>query len=409
MSEESTNLTPDEAEITPPPRGPRPRRVLLGALLFAGVGVGLWALSPWILPVYIAEGPLVQQADATSAAVVWFTSRAAQCELRYTLASGEQVAPAESSGRRNIARMKDLPAGVEVTYRITAGDATLVNATLRTNKPPGSAFSFIVFGDSGRGTTEQYRLARDMYAARPDFVLHTGDLVYPGGERYHYNARFFRPYEALLAEVAFWPSLGNHDVGEPSFGAAYLDVFELPRNGPSTQPPEQNYWFDYASARVAVIDSNLAEAELSSQIAPWLQTVMSAPGPSWRFVVFHHPPYTVGSHAPDVEIERAIVPVLEETNVDMVFCGHDHTFQRTLPMRGGQIAEDGHGVVYVVSGAGGAKLYELQPREKWPAYMAAANSRIHSFTHVSINGRTLRLKQIALGGAVIDDWPLERR
>ena len=119
--------------------------------------------------------------------------------------------------------------------------------------------------------------------------LHTGDLVYHRGQRSHYPDRFFAPYRELLAQVNFWPCLGNHDVAKPDLGAPYLDVFELPENGPAGLPAERSYWFDYAAARVAVIDSNVEEAALRDTVAPWLSEVMSPP---WGVFTPHKTPVT---------------------------------------------------------------------------------------------------------------------
>ena len=71
----------------------------------------------------------------------------------------------------------------------------------------------------GAGKTE-------MLAQRADFLLHTGDLIYPNGDAADYQRNFFEPYRKLLHRVVFMPSLGNHDVATKR-GQPYLDVFEL--------------------------------------------------------------------------------------------------------------------------------------------------------------------------------------
>ncbi len=219
----------------------------------------------------------------------------------------------------------------------------------------------------------------------------------------------------MLARIDFWPCLGNHDFGARGDAAAYREVFELPENGPpadSSAPqelaPERNYWFDYASCRIAVIDSNVGEDVLSQHVAPWLRQVMSAPEPRWRFVVCHHPPYTGGKYAPDERLQRTIVPVVDETGVDVVFCGHDHNYQRTQPLKGGQVVAPGQGTVYIVTGAGGAQLYPIKPANQRPAYIVCGEGQRHSFTQVTVNGDELRLDQVALGGTLLDELTLHK-
>ena len=385
-----------------------PLRVLFGAVVFFVVGVLAYVVSPWVLPVRILEGPMLQQVTADAVSVVWYTSRPAECAITLTTDEGEHTTPVANDGRRCRVRLTDLEPGQAYPYRISRGSRRLAEATLHTARQPGYSFSFIVFGDSGTGGRAQYLLADQMVLAVPDFLLHTGDLVYHRGQRSHFNDRFFAPYRELLKQVCFWPCLGNHDIAEPDLGAPYLEVFELPENGPAGSTPERSYWFDYAAARIAVIDSNLDEPQLRDVVAPWLTDVMSEPGPRWKFVSLHHPPYTGGAYQPDQRVQNALVPVFEAVGVDIVFAGHDHMYQRTAPIRAGEVVEEGAGVVYVVSGAGGALIYDALPPDQRPAYVIALNDEVHSFTRVNIDGDTLRLRQIAVDGEVIDDWTLRK-
>jgi hypothetical protein len=397
----------DEARLRA--RRKRARRVLLVVLLIILVGLGLYGIWPWLLPTFIYEGPMVQMAGPHQVTLVWYLSRPDRGELVVRLTNGGQAFPVDRDGRRCRAVLTGLEPGTVYPYAIVLDDYTLGHAELRTNKPAGVPFTFLVLGDSGRGSQAQYRVAAHMAAADPDFLLHTGDVVYGAGERHKYRERFFEPYREILPRVNLWPSLGNHDVYEPALGRPYLEVFELPENGPPGQPAERNYWFDYATARIAVIDSNISEVELHDDVAPWLEDVLTDTDAIWKFVVFHHPPYTGGHYEPDQRIQRTLVSVLESTAVDIVFNGHDHMYQRTHAIRGGEVVADGHGVVYIISGAGGARLYDALPADERPEYVAALNNEVHSFTSVSVSSdQELTLEQIDLNGEVLDHWTLDK-
>ena len=400
----------------------RPRTVLLAAVLLILGSIGMHLVAPWILPVRIIEGPLVQQATEDSAIIIWYTTRPVgegACELVLSDEAGERVFAAEADGARNRVYIADLAPGRAYEYSVRLDGRVLTDVadppTLHTNKPAGEPFSFVVFGDSGRGTIAQYQIGGLMFSAQPDFALHTGDLVYSSGERSKYNDRFFTPYRLLLASVSFWPSLGNHDLRDFSINPSndeqpYLEVFELPENGPAGLPPERNYWFDYAAARVVVIDSNTDdETLLAERVAPWVQEVLADCDAEWKFVCFHHPPYTAGKYKPNVVVQRALVPTFEAVGVDIVFNGHDHMYERTYPLLGGEVAADGEGVVYIVTGAGGARLYDALPADERPGYIAALYNERHSFTHVYINGPDLRLQQIDVEGNLVDEWSMSRR
>jgi 3',5'-cyclic AMP phosphodiesterase CpdA len=355
---------------------------------------------------------MVQAATQGGATLIWYTTQpmdSGACRVSISTHAGERTYAAESVGRRQRVRIDGLAPGQAYPYRIHTSRRTLAEATLRTNKPVDQPFSFLVFGDSGSAARSQYLLAVQMRAPRlqPDFILHVGDLVYSDGTRQRYKDRFFLPYRHLLAEIGFWPTCGNHELVGPDERPPYLDVFELPKNGPPGRPVGREYWFDYGAARFAVVDSNKCsdEATLREQVAPWLRAVLGGSSATWKFVALHHPPYTAGTrHAPDERVQRALVPVFEKLGVDIVFAGHNHLYERILPLRDGQVTTPDEGVVYVVTGAGGARLYELPSAQEYPPYLAAAENRRHSFTHVRIDGRRLRLEQIDIDGAMIDEW-----
>lgn len=398
---------PEPQETFRPPRVSR-LRVLRNCVLFIFVAgaAGHWIWT--LLPGRWSDGPMLQDVSETAASLVWYTSKpVADQRLVIRVGAVERTMPVAHEETRHRVRVSGLQPGTTYAYRILTGERTWMSGEFATNKPRGQAFSFVVFGDSGRATAEQFALAAQMQRLTPDFLLHTGDLVYSAGERADFPERFFQPYRELLARVCFWPSLGNHDVSERTHGGDYLGVFELPENGPAELDVERHYWFDYADARFVIVDSNADASELEQRVAPWLSACFADARDRWRFVVFHHPPYTCGPHGPDERIQRALVPAMEAAGVHMVFSGHDHLYERTAPLRGGQPADDG--VVYIVSGAGGARLYEAAPAAERPSYFLAVNDHVHSFSHVAIEGEALTLRQIDVGGQVIDTWSCRRR
>jgi len=388
-----------------------PRVILLWVILLIVFAALMHAVAPWILPARIIEGPLVQAVGPRSATLVWYLTRPARCDVVVTIDGEGRGYPVHSAGRRCVAHLDGLEPGSVYPYQIRTGQRLLTrDLSLRTGAPAGQRFTFLVFGDSGMGSRAQYLLAREMLASQPppDFILHTGDIVYPAGERTLYEERFFAPYRALLASIPLWPCLGNHDVRSDGAAPAYEEVFVVPDNGPAGLPPKHNYWFNHASCRVAVIDSNADEKTLRAHVAPWILSVMSPRDARWKFVALHHPPYTAGKYPPDATIQDTLVPVFEEAGVDVVFSGHDHNYQRTHPLRAGQVVQPGDGIAYIVTGAGGAKLYDLRPPDQRPSWIAAADDQHHSFTQVTVEDGQLTVRQIARGGSILDEFVLRK-
>jgi hypothetical protein len=136
---------------------------------------------------------------------------------------------------------------------------------------------------------------------------------------------------------------------------------------------------------------------------------------------------------------RLLSPVFEKGNVDIVFSGHVHNYQRSFPMtfapdKNGTLLVGGkdnktirgrvvtgkwtldktfdgkkntkpHGVIYVVTGAGGQELYnpeQTNDPDSWQKFTNKFVSNIHSFTQVDITGKILKLKQIDVKGKEVD-------
>ncbi len=401
-----------------PRRAPRlrpaaapPRVVLLWIIIIIVAATAAYLVAPRVLPARIVEGPLVQMTAADGATLVWYTSRPADCTVHYHSGTTEQKLSAESDGRRQSAHISGLQPATACSYQIFINQKDISDEfTFRTAPPVGAdKCRFIVFGDSGRGTKAQYDIAADMTRTAlgdtpVDFLLHTGDLVYNDGERSKYSDRFFTPYRHMLARMNFWPCAGNHDLGNTKDAAAYREVFDIPNNGPPGLPAGLNYWFDYANCRFVVIDSNVAADIMRDVTAPWLSATLQDCPATWKFVALHHPPYTGGKYAPDLDVQRNLVPVFEQVGVDLVFCGHDHSYQRTSPIRAGQIDEAG--IIYIISAAGGARLY--QPRGKRPDYIAVHDWQHYSFTTVDVTGPKLALRQHAPDAGIIDELTIEK-
>jgi hypothetical protein len=132
---------------------------------------------------------------------------------------------------------------------------------------------------------------------------------------------------------------------------------------------------------------------------------------------------------------RLLSPAFEAGHVDVVFAGHVHNYQRSFPMTftpagrpatpTSQVAgtwkldkkfRDGarakpKGVIYIVSGAGGATLYSPAQQAEpatWQPFTDKFVSKVHSLSLVDIDGKTFRLKQISETGEVVDSFRISK-
>ena len=83
--------------------------------------------------------------------------------------------------------------------------------------------------------------------------------------------------------------------------------------------------------------------------------------------------------------------------VDVVFMGHDHDYERTLPLYADEVVEPGDGTVYITTGGGGADLGSVAPSR----FTAFAEKAFHAM-RVTVNGDTLQADMVRADGVVRD-------
>ena len=163
---------------------------------------------------------------------------------------------------------------------------------------------------------------------------------------------------------------------------------------------QSNYSFDYGNAHFLFLDANphLFNGNLPggnpSNTAPptfvayptalgqWVINDLDSSKQPWKIVVYHQPAFTSGDATLVNNQMRAIAKLLEDHGVNIVFNGHDHNYQRSLPIRATDrtaatptatagspaVYVDQHfdgvhntvpsGVLYLIEGAGGNRDFD---------------------------------------------------
>lgn len=280
-------------------------------------------------------------------------------------------------------------------YRASQDGVPVGTAKFATPGVPN--FEFLAFGDSGTGSPAQQQLAQRMLQQPAAFVLHTGDLVYPAGSFERYESLYFAYYEELMRKAPFFPCPGNHDYYETSC-IPYRALHSLPGESVPAQDQGRYYSFDWGNAHFISLDTNdslLEAVRGTGGMLRWLEADLETSQKFWRIVVLHHSPYAAGQHESEIEgrlIREHITPILKKHAVPLVLNGHEHSYQRSVPVGG---------TTYITTGGGGAPLYPVPPS---PLFEKAA-AEFH-FVSVSITGAKLNLRALRADGSVLDTWDL---
>jgi len=373
--------------------------------------------------------------------------------------------------------VQDLLPGEQIEYEVRKNGVPIFASYTTARKSASQPYRFVAVGDMGEGKPEQMKIAHQISRLLPDFLAMPGDIAYKRGRVSEYLLKYFPFMNAersspnagapLLRSIPSFACMGNHDYGRPDlidvpnlddfpdlFG--YFIFWSQPLNGPDDAltslisqkliggkanqdrflqgalgryPRMASFSYDYGNSHWLILDANSNVDWTNKELQEWVRKDLASTKATWKFVMFHQPPFTShGKHGKEQRM-RLLTSIFEECGVDIVFNGHAHLYERSFPLKfavtpkadGSLIGTDGSvdgvwtldrkfdgatvtkpdGVIYLVTGAGGAKLQEqhLPPAQQgWLESTAKHVAELHSFTVCDVDGSTLTLRQISLEG-----------
>ena len=227
-------------------------------------------------------------------------------------------------------------------------------------------FRFVAYGDTrfhdptdtdAANPAVRVALVKAIADVNPAYVCFTGDIVYNG-----YDVNDWKIWDSETSvwrdkNIPIYPALGNHDLhGDPNIALGnYFQRFPKLKNS-------RYYSVRAANTLTLVLDSSLDES--SGPQGQWLVNKLDTlpSDVDFVFLMFHHPPYTSssddkkygGGHSAR-STEQQLAKMLENRQPHtrarfVVFSGHVHNYER----------HEHGGVLYFVSGGGGAHAYPIE-------------------------------------------------
>ncbi len=311
----------------------------------------------------------------------------------------------------------------EYPYKVSLAGKQIDAGTVRTWPAASDRLVFFVIGDFGNGSHQQYAIADAMWkefqrrSAAHDpvrFVLTLGDDIYgdlktfifgfrhTGDSDSDWATKFFQPYENLLKQIPFYPTLGNHDGNETEHRGdltTYLDNFFFPGDKPAR-------WYEFQYANLAhffALDStrNTESGSPRAAYSPegpqfrWMRQVIPAANTPWKIAYYHHPVFNAGPrHAAAYQDLKHWVDLFAESGMQVVFNGHEHNFQfsKVNPRSGG--------VQFVTSGAGG-ELRKGDVRGSMDKANIEGWAAENNFLVVEIQGKTMHITPVGFEQIVV--------
>ncbi|MFA6296717.1 MAG: metallophosphoesterase [Patescibacteria group bacterium] len=271
-----------------------------------------------------------------------------------------------------------------------------VNAATIQNYLNDWQFDFEAYGDTRTGDTAHQEVVNQMVPLNSDFVLHVGDLVNSASSLPEWQTFFSITANLMNKPIKngltrnFYPAVGNHEVPVADYQAQFNNI-------------PTYYSFDYFGWHFISID-NYEDFATGSTQYNWLVNDLSANQNKEIIVWFHEPAYSSGHHGPNATVHDYLIPLFEQYGVAVVFNGHDHIYERTYPIYQNAVNYN-NGIVYVVTGGGGAPLGNFTTGNWW----TAAGGSEYEFVYLQATSSKLYANVVNNNGTQIDNFTVDLR
>lgn len=247
----------------------------------------------------------------------------------------------------------------------------------------------IAVGDVGTGDPPQYSVAKTIscyYHANPfPFALLLGDNIYKSGEINKIDRTFEVPYKELLKQqVKFYAVIGNHDI------LTNQGIDQI--NYPGFNMQGRYYTFTQKNVQFFALDTN-PEAPWLEQFN-WLESNLSASTKPWKIVFGHHQIYASGKRGINPELIARLTPLFARYGVQLYLNGHEHHYERTIPIKG---------TTYLTCGAGSRR--RSVGKSDWTAYSVSQLS----FAVIEVYSERLEIQGIDTKGNIFDRAAIYQR
>jgi hypothetical protein len=326
------------------------------------------------------KGPYLQNVTKTSITICWQTDGSTTGTVYYGIGNTNLSETDNTVTNFHEVTLNGLTSETEYQYYVTDGEDTSSTNTFSTAVSPGTDFIFVAYGDNqpiNTTTTAHEEVVSKIESLSPMFVVNAGDMWQTN--KSNHVQTFFDVESDLLKNITLFPARGNHEyiklARNPDRFEQYLS---LPANLVADDA-DAYYSFDYGNSHFLFINTEpkVGYGTASAQYAAITTDLDSADANTdikHIFVVMHRAAHSNGTRHGSSEnrnLSSVLGPLFVEHNVDTVFQGHDHMYERFHPEgTDGPLTLSGthsvaypdritEGVTYVVTGGGGSSLHNV--------------------------------------------------
>ena len=205
-------------------------------------------------------------------------------------------------------------------------------------------------GDSRGGYDVWGQLVAQIQQRTPDLMLFSGDATTIGLTQPEWED-FLGEAEPLFATVPVVLTNGNHEANAINF----YSQFAMPGD-------QENFSFDYGFAHIFVANDTPDDiGTLTGSTPAAIDADLTAHDAArWKLLMHHQPMWSSGTrHGSNLTLRAAWGPIVDAHQVDLVLNGHEHQYEVSQPLAGGNVQPtSATGTVYVVAGVSDTLKYE---------------------------------------------------
>ena len=268
------------------------------------------------------------------------------------------------------AALSRLDPGTDYVYMVSHEGTTPDSGTFRTAPRGRMPFTFTSFGDQSapqvswatdgtvgldaNSTPATKDIVTGIEQVAPLFHLLNGDLCYANldVDRVRTWNNFFTNNTRSARFRPWMPAAGNHEI-ERANGPIGLGAFQTYFDLPSTEtdPELAGLWYAFTAGSVRVIvlqnDDNCLQDGGDVYISGYsggrqlaflereLRAARSSDDVDWVVVAMHQVMVSSSdANGADLGLRQKYGPLFDRYGVDLVVCGHEHNYERSLAVRG---------------------------------------------------------------------------
>ena len=234
-----------------------------------------------------------------------------------------------------------------------------------------SAFGYNVSaaGDWGCRATTAEETAKRMVTRNPERVLALGDLSYATTANCWLDILDKNNLEWPVTKIA----IGNHDDTSSTLLNQYLNAFDM---------AHQYRSFQYRNAHFITLSTEIPTDSAQFNFTKSnLARAASDPNTDWIIVIMHKPMYTSpNNHGADATMRDLYHPVFDQYGVDLVLYGHNHSYERSYPLRYDDVGNPAtpiktssetqnyvnpDGIIFATVGTAGKSIYHYDSKNSY--------------------------------------------